>query len=582
MNGQGESPNRDDVVRAHQLCMDLHNFMMLINSIHDVEEILHKIVEESCKILGCESAQIAMREGEKWVIRYVNKLPDDLIGRAFTDEELPTAALAMITKKPVAIDDAYHDDRANNELMKSLGTKSVMILPLMEKGVVTGTLLCGYHSAAVSFTDTEIDYAGRVSAGVAIALQNAHLYQDLQRTGADMEEAKKLGDALNEIDAILYSTEDYDAIMKRILQLATDAIGAETAMIFSKEGDRWVTRYVYKLSQTLIGRSFSNSEVLHAAITAETRRSIVVLDALHSQDVGPEFVRRLGILSLLDFPLIVKGEIIGNLAFHYHSSPVPFNVRQVEFVRKLQNSISLALALVERAGKLEEASRELEAFNYTVAHDLRKPLTIINGYCQAIKELCGDKLNEQCNDYLHETYTGTLRMNRLIDALLNFSRLARVELRRETVDLSAIAKEVAAELKQAEPERQVTFRIAEAVSAEGDENLLRVVLDNLLGNAWKYTGTQEETIIEFGAMEIDGKQAYFVRDNGTGFDMADADKLFTPFQRLPGADKFRGFGIGLATVERIIRRHGGRIWAEGEPGKGATFYFTLPADKVST
>ena len=230
--------------------------------------------------------------------------------------------------------------------------------------------------------------------------------------------------------------------------------------------------------------------------------------------------------------------------------------------------------LQARAAELEAANIELEAFNYTVSHDLRKPLTVINGYCQMVKELCGDKLDEQCNGFIREIYEGTLRMNRLIDTLLGFSRVTRVELRRETIDLSAMAKAVAAELQLAEPERRVTFRIAEGITGDGDAGLLRVVLDNLIGNAWKYTGKREEAVIEFGVTEVEGKPACFVRDNGPGFDMAVADKLFMPFQRLPGTD-VEGHGIGLATVERIVRRHGGRVWAESEPGKGATFYFTL-------
>jgi PAS domain S-box-containing protein len=238
--------------------------------------------------------------------------------------------------------------------------------------------------------------------------------------------------------------------------------------------------------------------------------------------------------------------------------------------------------LAARAAELEEANRELEAFNYTVAHDLRKPLTVINSYTQVIKELCGNKLDENCTGYLEEAYKGTLRMNKLIDALLNFSHMAHVELRREKVDLSAMAHEVAAELKLNESEHRVTFLIANGLSADGDGALLRVVLDNLLGNAWKYTGARDEGIIEFGTTEDDGKPAWFVRDNGAGFEMVDADELFTPFQRLPGAGEYKGFGIGLATVERIISRHGGRVWADGEPGKGACFYFTLSTDGVSS
>jgi len=235
----------------------------------------------------------------------------------------------------------------------------------------------------------------------------------------------------------------------------------------------------------------------------------------------------------------------------------------------------LNASLAVRAVELEDANRELEAFNYTVAHDLRNPLNVVSSYCQVIKELCSDKLDEQCRNYLQETYDGTLRMNRLIEALLQFSRLAHAELKRDRVDLSSMAKEVAAELQLSELERRVEIRIADGIVADGDAPLLRVVLTNLLGNAWKYTATREEAIIEFGVTEVDGRPAFFVRDNGSGFDMTDADKLFVPFQRLPCAEEYRGFGIGLATVERIIRRHGGRIWAEGESGKGATFYFTL-------
>jgi signal transduction histidine kinase len=229
-----------------------------------------------------------------------------------------------------------------------------------------------------------------------------------------------------------------------------------------------------------------------------------------------------------------------------------------------------------RAAELEAANQELEAFNYTVAHDLRKPLTTVNGYCQLIQELYGDKLDEQCRSYLQEAYDGTWRMNRLIDTLLDFSRVASIELHRGEVDLSAMAESVAAGLKLSEPARRVTFRIREGLAAIGDAGLLRVVLENLLGNAWKYTTMREEAVIEFGVMESNGQPAWFVRDNGPGFAPEYVDKLFIPFRRLPGAEEYRGFGIGLATVDRIVRRHGGRVWAEGEPGRGAAFWFTLP------
>jgi len=238
----------------------------------------------------------------------------------------------------------------------------------------------------------------------------------------------------------------------------------------------------------------------------------------------------------------------------------------------------LNASLAARAADVEEANRELGAFNYTVAHDLRQPLNVISSYCQTIKMQYGDKLDEQCLSFLRGCYEGTLRMDLLIGALLDFSRMGHVEPRRDMVDLCALAHEVAKVRKQTEPERQVDFLIADGIVANGDASLLRVVLDNLIGNAWKYTGMRENAVIEFNVTDIGGVPTYFVRDNGEGFDKAYADKLFVPFQRLPGAEEFRGFGIGLATVERIICRHGGRVWAEGELGKGATIYFTLSPD----
>ncbi|GLI40035.1 response regulator [Geobacter hydrogenophilus] len=225
--------------------------------------------------------------------------------------------------------------------------------------------------------------------------------------------------------------------------------------------------------------------------------------------------------------------------------------------------------------QLEIANRELEAFNYTVSHDLRSPLTNISGYCQVLQELHGDTLDPTCQDYIQEIYRATLRMNDLIGDLMEFSRLNHQELQRQEVNLSTMARIIAVELKSKDRERRVEFRIADGIVGNGDSRLLNLVLVNLLGNAWKYTGKKENAVIEFGVTNTEGKQVYFVRDNGAGFDMAEAHRLFGTFQRLHSKQEFEGTGIGLATVQRIIQRHGGSIRGEGEVGKGATFYFTL-------
>ena len=225
--------------------------------------------------------------------------------------------------------------------------------------------------------------------------------------------------------------------------------------------------------------------------------------------------------------------------------------------------------------ELEGTNRELEAFSYSVSHDLRAPLRTIDGFSQILQEDYEDRLDEEGADYLARVRAASKHMAGLIDDLLDLSRVGRRPLRREPVDLSALAAGIIGDLRLSEPERKVEFVAEENVAAWADLGLMKVALENLLGNAWKFTAKEPEARIEFGVGEEGGRTVYFVRDNGAGFDPAYADRLFGAFQRLHGQEEFEGTGIGLATVARIIHRHGGRVWAEGSVGEGATFYFTL-------
>ncbi len=226
--------------------------------------------------------------------------------------------------------------------------------------------------------------------------------------------------------------------------------------------------------------------------------------------------------------------------------------------------------------ELEQANKELKSFTYSVSHDLRAPLRSIDGFSLALLEDYADQLDAQGKDYLQRVRAASQRMGELIDDLLALSRVSRTAMHYEEVDLSSMARAVIGELREAEPERQVEFIIADGLTALGDKSLLRIVMENLLRNAWKYTGKHARARIEFGLTWQEGMPVYFVRDDGAGFDMAYSDKLFNPFQRLHNADEFPGIGIGLSTVQRIIHRHGGEVWAEAAPEKGATFYFTIP------
>ncbi len=250
--------------------------------------------------------------------------------------------------------------------------------------------------------------------------------------------------------------------------------------------------------------------------------------------------------------------------------------RDVTQRKRAEAELKQALSSLEQSSaQLTATNKELEAFSYSVSHDLRSPLRSIDGFSQALLEDYTDKLDENGQDYLKRLRGASQKMGELIDGLLKLSSLTRSEMHKDKVDLSALAKEIATRLQETQPEHHAKFDISKGLTTSGDRQLLRVLMENLLGNAWKFTSKSPKARIEFGATQNGDKKAYFVRDNGVGFDMTYADKLFGAFQRLHKTTEFPGTGIGLATVQRIINRHGGTVWAEGAVGKGATFYFTL-------
>ena len=273
---------------------------------------------------------------------------------------------------------------------------------------------------------------------------------------------------------------------------------------------------------------------------------------------------------------------------HYVMKPVDYErlcflidqsiaiVRKDQLFRDQQEQVRiLNTALMAKTRELEALNLELEAFNYTVAHDLRAPMVSIGGFSEYLLSEYAAGFDEKSTRYLQVIQSEIQRMNSLIDTLLDFSSCTSKGIHKKMTDLSSIANEITGNLLQREPRRSVSFKVAEGVQVFADPALMYVVLENLLSNAWKYSADTVAACIEFGAITTCEEPAYFVRDNGSGFDQQAADQLFLPFQRLSSCSEINGHGIGLATVSRIIRRHGGRVWAEGEKERGATFYFSL-------
>lgn len=272
---------------------------------------------------------------------------------------------------------------------------------------------------------------------------------------------------------------------------------------------------------------------------------------------------------------LIAGSIAGRLV----AAPYREMARMAGSLDELRGQMNEREAMLRRRGtELEAANRELEAFAYSVSHDLRGPLGGVEGFAQALEHDFGDELPLEAHEYVGWIHEGCRQMRELIEGLLQMSRLARSEMHVDEVDLTAIARSVAESLQHASPERAARFAIPDGLRTSGDERLLRAVIENLMTNAWKFTRTRAEAVIEVGR---NADHTFFVRDNGVGFDPAYAAKMFRPFQRLHASKEFEGTGIGLATVQKILERHGGKAWAEGEPDRGATIYFTTGAEAAA-
>jgi len=439
-------------------------------------------------------------------------------------------------------------------LLERLNIHSVLIAPLRAEGKIIGTITMSRDQTPQAYTEDDQIFLQDLADRAALAIASAHLYTAMQHLNVELEQ--RVAERTRELS-------EANALLQMLLDQMPDHIYFKDAQSrFIRNSMSQAKALGLNDPAEAVGKSDFDF-FPHAQVSFDKEQEIIrsgksIVDE-EEQVVWPDGHETW--VSTTKMPLLDQaGQIIGTFGI---SRDITERKRSEEALQKAKL-------------ELEAANRELEAFSYSVSHDLRAPLRSVDGFSQALLEDYGDLLPPEGRNFLERVRGSAQRMAILIDDLLNLSRVTRVSIKLVPVDLTRLAENIAAELRRTHPEHSVKFDIAPNLKVRGDPHLLQVVLENFMNNAWKFTSKREKPEIEFRSKHENNETVYFVRDNGAGFDMAYANKLFGAFQRLHTVTEFPGTGIGLATVQRIIHRHGGRVWAEGAVGKGATFFFTVP------
>ncbi|MBT1076891.1 GAF domain-containing protein [Geobacter grbiciae] len=497
------------------------------------------------------------------------------------------------------------------ELLAPAEESDSLVFPLDAGGERVGVLMLLGVMESTGF-DTIYASLARLSGVLALVLRNSLLYKDLERKVAERTEKllwqARVDAALAELYPPLISTyATFRDIALIVLEKAKELTGSDHGYVGIVESETGVMHL--NLTTDMMERSdyFASSGGKLSFMpdatghygglwghSLNTRKPFYTNDpSCHGAASGvPQ--GHLTVHRFLSVPVVFGHALVAQISLanpprDYTDTDLGAICRMSEFlalaIQRLRSeeeirrlNTELERRVHERTAQLEASNRELESFCYSVSHDLRAPLRHIEGYSAMLVEDYCREINDEAHGYLERIRGATAKMEQLIDALLNLSRLSREPLRCVSLDLSQMVRKVAEDLALSEPARSVAFRIAEGVRVHADPVLMGVVMTNLLHNSWKYTANKEDARIEFGTAEANGETVYFIRDNGAGFDMRYVGKLFGAFQRLHSAEEFEGIGIGLTTVQRVIHRHGGIIWAEGRPGEGACFSFTLGSE----
>lgn len=604
----------------------------LINSTLVIDEIMEGIAEKAAHILDCDSSFIVIHEDGCWRIKFSYQLPHQFKDISFSDDELPQLALASDTKKPIPISDISGDSHAKPKILQQIGVKSALIIPLMVRNVVIGGLCLNYHARQVHFEGPDIDFAGQAASSVALALSNASLYEELRQSEAKLIEAKKLCDALGEIQMLIHSSLETDRIIDCIIKKGTEAIEAESAMVlFQRGGQFWEVTYAYGLPEDLVGRKYESELIRHSIIAIKNNKPVAIDDVRSDDRVDQGYAEALGIKSLLDFPLLTKEKLIGDVVFHYHSKPTAFSDVHIDFAGKLASSLALALEnamlfqelksseealrrseehlkleveehqndkeilkqtgdelarrVLDRTQELEKSheqllhSEKLAAvgnFSASIAHEFNSPLQSVLTIMKQIAEYAD--LKEDEDKLIDLAIQECKRMVKLIGSLQQLYKPTSGKI--EPVDLHAIFDALLLIMKKNFQVRKIyvikKYDAESPVIRAVSDQMTQVFL-NLLNNA--ADACESGGVITIATENIDGETvAVHVEDTGVGIDPDSISHIFEPFYT---TKRQKGTGLGLSISHDIIVKHGGQIEVKSENGRGTVFSVFLPVKAVN-
>ncbi len=561
-------------VHTHVRLKRLLDISLQMNATLNPDTLLDFVIDNVIELSGAERGFLAFVQ-ETGELDFKVERGMDQVEIKISDYPQIQSVLEQViqARTPVLLEYADGQEALTEGLRNQLTQRSAICLPLLRRSELIGMIYADNHCISGRFIQADVDLLSIFANQAATAIENARLFRERERRITELS-------ILDEISRSLSSTLNLDELLETVYQQVGRLFDVTNFHIATyQEGDtEWVGAYQMDQGQ----RQPMVRHELGLGLTGYILRNRLPI-LLHSSAESRSFKEAHGIPpvgalaeSWMGVPLIAADKVVGVMAIQSYECDHLFDDHALNLFSTISPQVAIAIRNTRLYEEKSRANRDLESFSYSVSHDLRAPIRAINGFSSILLENHYDQLDDEGKQYLKRVNAAGLRMGVLIDDILRLSRVTRGEIWRGLLDLSQMAQAVISDLQNTSQDRQVEVLIAPDLKVNADPNLLRIVLENLLGNAWKFTQKHPTARIELGVTKKDDQTTYFVRDDGAGFDMAYAAKLFGAFQRLHPATEFDGTGIGLATVQRIIQRHGGSIWAEAAPEQGATFYFTLP------